>query len=59
MVFGAEEGVWKVTQDSETRALRLEKYGHVVDEWQGERMYSFDELHEILIQKSYEKRSGD
>ena len=27
----------------------------IVEEWEGEKIYSFEELHEILMVRSYEK----
>lgn len=53
---GVEAGVWKVVQDSRTRGMSLQKYGHTVATWPADRLYTFDELYEILVTKSNEMR---
>ena len=57
--FAAMSGIWKVEQNSETLEMRLYKYGHEIERWQGEKEYSFEELHEILMKKTYERRGED
>ena len=56
MKFGAEAGIWKVIQDAETLKMSLLKYGKVVETWDAEKMYSFDELMQILETTSAERR---
>lgn len=56
--FAVSSKIWKVKQDSASLEVFLMKYGEVIEHWQGEKIYSFDELHEILLKKSYERR-GD
>lgn len=54
--YSVQEGIWKVTQNPATLEMSISKYGEVVDVWQGEKNYSFSELEEILVRKSYELR---
>lgn len=57
--FGVAQGIWKVIQNGTTLEMELLQYGHVIETWQGEKLYSFEELNEIMLQKSYERRGED
>lgn len=54
---GVEQGIWKLEQDNESMVVRLLKYGQVIDEWVGDRVYKWEELYDLLLKKSYERRS--
>lgn len=56
MEFGSESGIWGLKQDSESLMISLTMYGRTVETWKGEKLYSFEELHDMLVQKSYERR---
>ena len=47
-------GRWEIRQDRETMGMALYLDEVKKDEWDADRIYSFDELHEILRDKSYE-----
>lgn len=53
-LFSAKAGIWELTQEEDLR-LHLKKYGEEVDNWQGPKAYSFDELFELLAKTSYER----
>ena len=59
MELGSESGIWSIKQDSESLIVRLLQYGREVDAWQGEKRYTFEELHDLLVRKSYERRDED
>lgn len=54
---GVEQGIWKLEQDNESMVVRLLKYGQVIDEWVSDRVYKWEELYDLLLKKSYERRS--
>ena len=54
--YGVSAGIWKLMQDGSTLEMTLLQYGHVVSRWQGERLYTFEELQDIMLGKSYEMR---
>ena len=54
--FGVSAGIWKLVQDGATLEMTLFQYGHVVSRWQGEKLYSFSEMQDIMLGKSYEMR---
>lgn len=56
MEFGSESGIWGLKQDSESLMISLTMYGRIVETWKGEKLYTFEELHDMLVQKSYERR---
>lgn len=56
MELGSESGIWGITQDSKSLVVRLLKYGKEVDSWEADRRYTFEELHDLLVRKSYERR---
>lgn len=56
MELGSESGIWGIKQDSESLMVRLLLYGKEVDSWKAERRYTFEELHDLLVRKSYERR---
>lgn len=35
----------------------LLRYGDPIDHWKGWKIYSFDELHDMLIKESYTRRN--
>lgn len=53
---GVQQGIWRLEQDSGTLVMRLLRYGHVIAEWTGAKEYSWEELYEMLLQESYERR---
>lgn len=59
MELGSESGIWSIKQDSESLIVRLLQYGREVDAWEGEKRYTFEELHDLLVRKSYERRDED
>ena len=63
MELGSESGIWSIKQDSESLKIRLLQYGKEVESWAGERIYTFEELHDLLVRKSYamrgEKNNGN
>lgn len=54
--FGVSAGIWKLVQDCSTMEMSLMRYGHVIARWQGEKLYSFEELQSIMLGASYERR---
>ena len=56
MELGSESGIWGITQDSESLIVKLLQYGKEVDSWEAERRYTFEELHDLLVRKSDERR---
>lgn len=54
--YAVSSGIWRVEQYAGSKEVVLLKYGEMIDHWTGEKIYSFDELHEILLRKSYERR---
>lgn len=54
---GVKQGIWELEQDNESMVVRLLKYGQVIDEWVGDRVYKWEELYDLLLKKSYERRS--
>lgn len=56
--LAVHQGIWRVEQDISTLHVWLLKYGEVIDEWDGEKIYSFDELYDILLKESYKRRKG-
>lgn len=47
-------GMWMIEQNSETFEVSLKKYGAVIENWTGDRLYSFNELHDMLANKTKE-----
>lgn len=54
--FAVSQGIWRVEQDSGSKEVYLIKYGEMIAHWTGEKIYSFEELYDILIKESYERR---
>lgn len=48
--------VWKIEQAATTMEVVLYKYGHPVGRWQENRLLTWEELYNMLLQKSYEMR---
>ena len=53
--YAVREGRWLIRQDGGTMLMSLYLDDVLVDEWEGEKIYSFEELHEMLMIRSYEK----
>lgn len=53
--YGVRAGRWLIHQDGVTLHMALYLDDRIVEEWEGEKIYSFEELHEILMVRSYEK----
>lgn len=53
--YGVRLGRWLVRQDGGTMMMSLYLDDVLVEEWQGEKLYSFEELREILTVRSYER----
>lgn len=56
--LAVSQGIWRVEQDVSTLHVWFLKYGEVIDEWDGDKRYSFDDLHDILLKESYKRRKG-
>lgn len=54
--FAVSQGIWRVEQDCDSLEVFLIKYGNMIDHWKGEKIYTFEELHDILIKESYKRR---
>lgn len=54
--YAVSSGVWKIEQDTKTLGIVLLKYGAEVEKWKGERLYTWEELHDILLRESYKRR---
>lgn len=48
--------VWKIEQNMASLDIVLYKYGTEVGRWPSEHVCSWEELHEMLLHKSYELR---
>lgn len=53
--YGVRLGRWLIRQDGGTMMMSLYLDDVLVEEWQGEKLYSFEELREILTVRSYER----
>ena len=53
--YAVREGRWLIRQDGGTMMMSLYLDDVLVDEWEGEKIYSFEELHEMLMIRSYER----
>ena len=56
VTVAVQQGIWKLEQNSETKVLSLYKYGELVDQSEEERLLTWEEMYEILLHESYEKR---
>ena len=54
--LAVSQGIWRVEQDVSTLHVWLLRYGDPIDEWDGDKRYSFEELHDILLKESYKRR---
>ena len=55
--YAVAQGIWRVEQNSVSKEVYLVKYGEMIDHWTGDKIYSFEELYEILLKESYERRA--
>ena len=55
--IAVSQGIWRIEQDVASLEVYLLRYGDPIDHWTGEKIYSFDELHDMLIKESYIRRN--
>jgi len=56
--IGVEVGIWRLEQDHDTRELRLYKGGKIVYTGSSEKLYSMQELEELIFKLSREVENG-
>ena len=56
MDYAVKAGVWELAQNEDTKRVSLLKYGRVVEEWDADRLYKHEELYDMLIVKTRERR---
>ena len=54
-LYAVSAGIWEIKQDAETNEVYLYKYGELVEVWKESRLLTWEELYEILSQKSNER----
>lgn len=51
--------VWRIEQNAQTFEIVLYKYNNAVGRWPSERLLTWEELYNMLLRKSYEKRGEE
>lgn len=58
MDYAVKEGAWEIKQNRDTLEMTFWRYDVMLEEWTGEKMYSHEELYEVLVRKARERRGG-